>query len=429
MFLFLRHSAAAESPVEPVQNSERTGIAAAGGIRFATLTMDGIGIPHVEGRLADGSFIILGSRPMTKKGDDGIQWRSVVSVRSVDGGQTWSSGGVILPPQDMGIDMGDGAMLFDAATQVFFYVYRFNDPSRPYYSIRVKQSRTAGETWSDHSIVHEVTPPKGRKTGLWTPRLMFTPSGRLQCYYDDGDLPEEVLGGTNSGQWAVMRTWDGQSRKWVDQVVVCRPPEGEKGPLRIAADGARTPMTFGDGFIWSPAESPIMNPNQEAPGGPRSLSLRFALSTDDGRTWSWSRGSWPALSSPPLLHENGSYFNWSWPLGAKLGDGSVLVLFRSDEPLAGEMTRNADGTVKSAKVPSRGTSHQVDKRLHYLFTTADEATWRSKMGEVEWAKGMVSSEFIIDHDIVPLHDGAALIGFNTRQDPKRHIIMRATRSP
>ncbi|MBA2479662.1 MAG: hypothetical protein H0V44_03290, partial [Planctomycetes bacterium] len=60
MLLFLRHSAAAESPVEPVQNSERTGIAAAGGIRFATLTTEGIGIPHVEGRLADGSFIILG---------------------------------------------------------------------------------------------------------------------------------------------------------------------------------------------------------------------------------------------------------------------------------------------------------------------------------------------------------------------------------
>jgi hypothetical protein len=367
-------------------------------INWQVLTETGQGIPEVE--IAENT--ILGSREeLIFDNKNSKQGKRVICVRSLDGGTKWERLATIVEDLNNDIDLGDGSMI--RQNGMIYYIYRYNKfagkyADQPYYSIRIKQSSDAGKSWSDHSIVEEIRPPKGRKSGLWTPRLLVTSSGIMQAYYDDGDLPERIKGGTNQGQWGVMKSWNKSNNTWENMVITSRPPVALKGPLNIVADGARTPLEISPGHIWSPVESVILD---DKPGS-RSLVLRYTESLDYGKSWSWQHGSWPILYELPPKVGN-EYYDWSWPLAVQLRNGNLVVVFRSNE---------------KSSVPTKGTAHQTDKYPFFLLSSNKGRSWTKEAIPV--------SIPIIDHGLVAMSDGSVIVGLRNKLHPSLYTVLKGT---
>ena len=349
------------------------------------------GIPSVM--LKSGE--ILGTREeILARGEGG--GKRVVLVELNASRTSWRDRGIIVRSDDVNADLGDGMLYEDGAR--ILYIYRLNKfkgsyQNDPYYSIRVSISLDQGESWREHSVVEEIRPPVTRKSGLWTPSILRTNAGDLQAYYDDGDLPEEVLKIGNAGQWAVMKTWDESRKVWVRRVIVSRPPINSRGPRAITADGARTPIEVAPGHIWSPVES-----NEIDSLGRRFIVLRATESFDGGKSWSWENGKTPLLYEiPPIIR--GQQRDWSWPLAARSKNGAVMVVFRSNQD-------------QGERKP--GTSHQVDKYLYYL--------WREKWTD-EWVFGRVPfDEPTTDHGVAPTPQGGFVVVGRTKKNPREYIF-------
>lgn len=191
--------------------------------------------------------------------------------RSLDRGRTWEPLGVVAADADRETDLGDGnaVELADGRWLAVFRRnhYRGDGPKR--YAIEVSQSSDRGRTWTRHSVVasHEAT-GEGPSRGLWAPLLFVAPSGELQCYYDDENLPFER--GFRGHQWIVMRRWLGS--RWSDSVVVAREALG------LSRDGMPAVVAAGSRLLC------LFEGVQPAP--PHDSVIRASESADGGRTWS-----------------------------------------------------------------------------------------------------------------------------------------------
>lgn len=384
------------------------------------------GIPHVEIRLPNGTWRIVGSRQESQPGR-----KRVVAVSSADGGASWVDLATIVEDSSDHLDLGDGSMFHDTVSQpsVLYYVYRRHvvppEGGQRYYSIRVSASLDHGATWFHHSIVHEIRPPSGRvTTGLWTPSLFRTlgPSGMLQCVFDDGDRPDALTppGNVNQGQWSYVRRWDDTQKAWAPRSLAAQSPDG-----RISAEAARTVLRLGaPGHLWSPVESSV----GQAPH--RALAIRFSESWNSGASWSLTRTADPGWTdvgqeTSPFLHTKppevpghpGLHYDWSWPLAVRLpdtqvsDDGMVVVVFRSDEDLPPEQAPSVIG--------GGGNTTTVDKKLFSLFSEDG--------GARVWRKARVSDDLILDHGVVALHDGSVLLGYSAKGHVPRRYVLRLGR--
>ncbi|MFN3683013.1 MAG: sialidase family protein [Fimbriimonadaceae bacterium] len=203
--------------------------------------------------------------------DRGVALRAMLSG---DEGRTWTPLGIVAQDDDREADIGDGNAL-ELPDGRWLAVFRRNHlrgggPKR--FAIEVAQSADRGRTWTRHSVVTEhQAPATGPSRGLWAPLLFLTPSGELQCYYDDENLPFER--GAPGHQWVAMRRWLGS--RWSEPVVVAKEPGGlsRDGMPAVAAVGGRLVCLF---------EGVRPNP-------PHDSVIRMAESRDGGRSWSSPR--------------------------------------------------------------------------------------------------------------------------------------------
>lgn len=365
------------------------------GLTFCSKVRTGYGaIPSA--RLASGE--ILGTHEEIVRVDRVARGKRVVLKRMKTNLEGWTFVSNILEENDLDVDVGDGSLYVDGGR--IFYIYRLNKfsgkyVSEKYYSIRVKISDDNGFVWRDHSVVEEYKLDRPIRAGLWTPSLLRTKSAKLQAYYDDGLLPEDTLKRKNAGQWGVMKTWVEGSQSWGDRVIVSRPEKHLTGPKSVTADGARTPIEIKSGHLWVPVESNFINRQ-----GERHIVLRYAESTDDGKTWSWERGGSPILYGlPPVV--NGFQKEWSWPLASRGVKNDVLVVFRSNQDQVGNQ---------------RGTSHQVDKSLYYLWRLSFSSPWT--IGRIPFVGPM------IDHGTVALINGGHLVAGRNKGNPREYSWVR-----
>jgi hypothetical protein len=196
------------------------------------------------------------------------------AMRSRDWGRTWEPLGIVAHDADREADLGDGNAV-RLRDERWLAVFRRNHCRRAgpkSYAIEVAQSKDRGRTWSRHSLVSaHQGPSEGPGRGLWAPFLFVAPSGELQCYYDDENLPFER--GAPGHQWVVMRRWLGS--RWSEPIVVAREPSGlsRDGMPSVACVGRRIVCLF-EG-VW--------------PAPPHDSVLRMVESADGGRTWSAPR--------------------------------------------------------------------------------------------------------------------------------------------
>lgn len=248
------------------------------------------------------------------------------------------------------------------------------------YSIRVAVSRNGGKTWKPHSIVatsaHDPTVEPNALRGLWSSFLLLTRDGALHCVYDDEDLPHRQ--GFLRHQWLTMKTWDDEAGAWVNPVTVSRahnpshlsregmpsivelpsgrlicafetvqpkPPHAnvictttsddggknwswkreERRPLFPSPDGQDhlsvspwlTRLSTGELFcVFATDEDRDVPGISGTPPPQLNMDIKYAVSTDDGQTWSRSAqvisGDSHRTYMPGVIHPS---------------DGTLLVTF------------------------------------------------------------------------------------------------------
>jgi len=266
-------------------------------------------------RLPDGALLAAHPRPYGTG-------TAVIGVRSRDGGRSWSDTGVIALDPEADTDLGDGALLWTRAGSLL-YTYRHNryrgqHEKSPDYAIRIAVSRDSGNTWSPHSTVteHQLPSRIGPSRGLWAPSLLELPDGRIQCYYDDEKTPFER--GFPGHQWVTMQTWNPRAGAWQAPTVVSR----ANNRRDLSRDGMATAVALSNRRILCALESVQVAP-------PHANLVRYVLSEDGGRTWSWQRRERGVLYQPT----NTTYGALS-PYLTRLMDGTLACVFCTDEDQA-----------------------------------------------------------------------------------------------
>jgi hypothetical protein len=307
----------------------------------------------------------------------------VVCSRSVDGGRTWKELSVIAT-QNGPATVGDGHLLQLPTGEVLFS-YRHNllgeeekDPRN--YSIRVSISRDGGRNWRPHSTVatssHDPRREPDALRGLWSSFLLLTDKGELQCYYDDEETPHRE--GFLRHQWLTMRTWDAESKQWVNPVTVSR----AHNPAHLSRDGMPSILQLASGRLLCAFESV-----QTAP--PHANLIRFTTSDDGGKTWSWVREERGLLYESPGKPRHLSISPWL----ARTSNGRLVCVFATDED------REVPGI-------SGTPPHQLYLDIKYTHSADDGRTW-SRPAALVFGGG--HRNYV--PGIVELQDGSLLVTF------------------
>jgi hypothetical protein len=252
------------------------------------------------------------------------EWRdrqpTVVCSRSTDAGQHWQDLSVIASGRS-GQDLGDGHLVqLPDGTVLFSYRHnqvRTDETGLRRYSVRVASSQDAGGSWQPHSVVAEsvLEPARepGALRGLWSSFLLRKRDGTLQCYYDDEDTPHRA--GFVRHQWVTMKTWDANTRQWVNPVTVSRAHH----PQDLSRDGMASVVEMSSGRLLCVLES-------VQTAVPHANCIRLVTSEDGGHTWSWQRQERRILFQPqPSDHLAVS------PWVTRMRDASLACVFATDE--------------------------------------------------------------------------------------------------
>lgn len=291
---------------------------------------------------------ILATR--TQWADDEV---TVICSKSADGGQTWRDLAIIAREQAPA-DLGDGHLI-QLPDGDILYSYRHNkygesnDTPRD-YSIRVMRGAANGKTWTPHSTVavSRFIPGEdpGAKRGLWSSFLLHRSDGTLQCYYDDEDTPHR--NGFRRHQWLTMKTWEPETRRWIEPVTVSR----AHNPNHLSRDGMPTVVELPSGRLLCAYESVQVSP-------PHANCVRKVISDDGGRSWTWNESARETLFAPKNDHLAVS--PWMVPLG----DEKLICVFATDED-------RAEPSVAGAP------AHEFRMDIKYVVSLDAGKTWSSR---------------------------------------------------
>lgn len=269
-------------------------------------------------------------------------------METQDQGATWREIGVIATDPDRSVDIGDGNIVKGPGGRLYA-TYRHNHHGRtdssPDYAIKVAVSTDRGQTWKPHSVVATSKPSgPGPSRGLWSPFLLTTQKGELQCYYDDEATPFDR--GFKGHQWLSMRALASDGKTWGPVVTVARAHD----PKVLSRDGMANVLDLGGGRLFCAFESV----QAEAP---HAGLIRYVTSRDGGKSWSWSSEERKVLYEP----KDRRYHAFA-PALARLKGGALLAVFASNE---GRPEPGISGT------PPR------ELNLDIRFVTSDDrgATW------------------------------------------------------
>ena len=278
-------------------------------IRWGPATRDG-GAAKAPLELDDGT--ILGSFTNPVEGGTGV-----ICMKSNDAGCTWQRLSVIARDENPRTDIGDGNFV-QLANGTVLHTYRHNHhaglaPAQRSFAVEVAISRDRGATWQHHSPVMRGG---GTEHGLWAPALFVTRAGVVQCYYDDEITPARA--GLPGHQWAMMKAWDSQASQWSGPAVVSR----ARDPKHLSRDGMCSVVEMPSGRLICALESCSTTE-------PISAVIRFVMSDDGGRSWSWSQ------AERFILYETRDpRYNAIAPWLTRLADGTLLCVFATDEDQA-----------------------------------------------------------------------------------------------
>lgn len=154
---------------------------------------------------------------------------SIVSVKSADGGNTWSSATVIAPRANgSNMSVPDLLLLKDNKILVFYNARPYDiAPSRK-FGILVKQSINGGQSWENEKLLYEAG--YQFENGCWEPSALQLPSGEIQMYFAN----EGPYTNSNEQNISMLRSKD-NAGSWtaVPEIVSFRPGKRDGMPVPL----------------------------------------------------------------------------------------------------------------------------------------------------------------------------------------------------
>ncbi|TCD11012.1 exo-alpha-sialidase [Pedobacter frigidisoli] len=154
---------------------------------------------------------------------------NIVSVKSTDGGNTWSSATVIAPPANgSNMSVPDLLLLKGNKILVFYNARPYDIASSRKFGILVKQSSNGGESWENEKNLYEAG--YQFENGCWEPSAIQLPNGEIQLYFaNEGPY-------TNSDEQniSMLRSKD-NAGSWttVPEIVSFRPGKRDGMPVPL----------------------------------------------------------------------------------------------------------------------------------------------------------------------------------------------------
>jgi hypothetical protein len=233
---------------------------------------------------------------------------SIVSVKSADGGNTWSSATVIAPRVNgSNMSVPDLLLLKDNKILVFYNARPYDiSPSRK-FGILVKQSSNGGQSWENEKLLYEAG--YQFENGCWEPSAVQLPSGEIQMYFaNEGPY-------TNSDEQniSVLRSKD-NAGSWTTapEIVSFRP--GKR-------DGMPVPLLLKDG------KDIIISIEDNAVNTFKPYVLRNSLQEN----WAVTIGAESANRNYALADRIGDALYAGAPFIRQLKTGEIILSYQGTE--------------------------------------------------------------------------------------------------
>lgn len=157
---------------------------------------------------------------------------SIVAVKSVDKGHSWSQPGIVAPKED-GINMAvpDVLVLQDETLLVMYNPRPYEiDPSRR-FAIRTIRSRDEGSTWQDERVLYEAG--YRFENGCWEPSAVQLADGEIRLYFAN----EGIYTSSNEQNISMLISQDG-GLSWTEdpQIVSFRPGFRDGMPVPLVQE-------------------------------------------------------------------------------------------------------------------------------------------------------------------------------------------------
>jgi len=286
---------------------------------------------------------------------------------SSDQGLNWSRIGSVA--KNNNVDYGDVMFLSIPKTSVVYCAFR--EKNIYGYSIIVCRSDNGGKDW-----VYDSTVIAGSGPFVGAPWLFIANNGDMQCYYDSELLASK--NGASGSQWIAMQGRKGLKGEWNHYGIIVASRDINK--FKLCRDGMPTVIDLKNNRIMVVTEGVEDKMN----GGKYANVVRAIQSFDGGRTWDYNGRrivyqSW--IHSPSKRR-----YNAYCPMGIRIGNGPVGVVFCTDED--------------SAELPDDSSANVVNRKCHVKFIrTLDtfekwgdlKTFWRS--GNKAYVPGMIETKF------------------------------------
>lgn len=136
---------------------------------------------------------------------------NVVSMRSTNGGQNWTSPELIASRRNqVNMDTPDLLQLKDGSVIICYSsrpqgALRGNPDSSKKFDVRIQKSTDNGTSWKEEKILYEAG--SSFKDGCWEPSMLQLPSGEIQLFFSD----EGIYTTSNEQNISMLRSFDNGS--------------------------------------------------------------------------------------------------------------------------------------------------------------------------------------------------------------------------
>lgn len=232
---------------------------------------------------------------------------------SLSKGSDWSLIGNVASNSE--INYGDIMLLALPNVPIVYCAFREENMSHQ-FKVTICRSDNGGEDW-----VYDSTVIDWQNQFVGAPWLFIAQNGDMQCYYDSEPLASN--NGAPGNQWIAMQGRDGIRGEWnkYNIVTVSREPNA----YAVCRDGMATVIDLGNNRIMVVTEGVETQEN----GGARANVIRAIQSFNGGKTWDFNERR---IVYQSRIHQNSNKrFNSYCPMGIRIGNGPVGVVFCTDE--------------------------------------------------------------------------------------------------
>lgn len=270
-------------------------------------------------------------------------------------GLTWLRIGSVANKKD--VEFGDLMFLTIPNTSVVYCAFRERNLAGQ-YSVVVYRSDNDGKDW-----VYDSTVISGQSQFVGAPWLFLAQNGDLQCYYDSEPLSTRY--GVKGGQWIAMQGRKGRSGDWNHYGVIAA--SRDKNIYKFIRDGMPSVIDLGYNRIMVVTEGI----EESQSGGVYANVVRAIQSFDGGKTWDYNGRRIVYQSIIDQVSKR--RYNAYCPMGIRIGNGPVGVVFCTDEDFGG--------------IPDKSDEDVTKRRAHIKFiqTLDNFETWGNK--KTFWGKG------------------------------------------